>query len=264
VSAMAKPPVSTRMPTAEERLAKLEQSYAAQTERLDEAERIIKAIGAVFTGGVGGDIAEDDDLDGKFGNEPIRKNPTPTYWKGPSYIGKRFSECPPEYLDALAKYKDVCAKLTEKGGDASKKKFVEYDRRDAARARGWAKRLRAGWTAPEKPSLNAWSAAPLGGPAGFSHTPFGGAPAFGGSSNPFAKSPPAKTTTDDALFGADRPTDKGDAYEPEDDALGLPGGDDSFPTGESEQSGSRPVASVPNRIELDDDDDDLPVGGAGR
>lgn len=91
-----------------------------------------------------GEVASDHDLDGKFGNEPIRRDPSSKYWPGPSHVGDRMSDCPAEYLDALAKYKDACAHMNEKSGDASKAKYIEYDRRDAARARGWAARIRSG------------------------------------------------------------------------------------------------------------------------
>lgn len=94
------------------------------------------------------EIADAADLDGQWGNEPVRKDPKDKYWKGQSYVGVRLSDCPPEYLDALAKYKDACAYMNTKEGSPEKAKYAGYDKRDAARARGWAARLRAGWKSP--------------------------------------------------------------------------------------------------------------------
>jgi hypothetical protein len=90
-------------------------------------------------------IADDADLDSQYGDERVRKDPTAKYWAGVSHVGLQLSQCPPDYLDAFAKYKEACAFMNEKEGDPAKAKYAGYDRRDAARARGWAKRLRAGW-----------------------------------------------------------------------------------------------------------------------
>ncbi len=89
------------------------------------------------------EVANDADLDGKFGDPEIRHDPK--RWNGPSFKGKRFSEAPPEWLDEMASFKDWAA-----GQDSAKKtpendKKAHYNRLDAARARGWAARKRAGW-----------------------------------------------------------------------------------------------------------------------
>lgn len=97
-----------------------------------------------------GDIATDADLDGKYGDEEIRRDPSSKYWDGGSYISRRMSECPADYLDAYAKYKNACAFMNEKEGKEDKAKYVGYDRKSAARARGWAQRLRVGYKAPER------------------------------------------------------------------------------------------------------------------
>jgi hypothetical protein len=80
-------------------------------------------------------------LDGPYG-DPIIKAKDPKDWTGPPQTGKHFSECPPAYLDLLADRYDYFA---GRETDATK---AGYNRLDAARARGWAARLRAGWTAP--------------------------------------------------------------------------------------------------------------------
>jgi len=94
-------------------------------------------------------VATDEELDGKYGNEPIRKDPSAKYWEGASHKDDLPSECPADYLDALAKYKDACAFMNEKSGDEAKAKYIAYDRRDAARYRGWAARVRAGKAGPK-------------------------------------------------------------------------------------------------------------------
>jgi hypothetical protein len=82
------------------------------------------------------------DLDAPNGN-PAIKAKDPRDWTGDSMHGKRLSECPPEYLDLLAARYEYFNTLPDV--DAKK---AHYNRLDAARARGWAARLRAGWTAP--------------------------------------------------------------------------------------------------------------------
>lgn len=85
-------------------------------------------------------VASDEDLDGKYGNPEVRKDPS--RWKGESMVGRKYSECPPEFLDVLAALCDWRAEQDEKKGDARSK----WARLDALRARGWAKRMRTGAT----------------------------------------------------------------------------------------------------------------------
>lgn len=88
---------------------------------------------------LGGDIASDRDLDGARGNPTIKKDPK--RWKGASRVGYHFSECEPEYLDEVAAFNDWKADNPMAG----KETYANYDRLDAARARGWAQRIRNGW-----------------------------------------------------------------------------------------------------------------------
>jgi|SRR6516162_4789239 hypothetical protein len=88
------------------------------------------------------DVAFDADLDGPYGNQPIRAK-DPKDWTGESQLGKPLSECPPAYLDLVAARLDYFAQHSD---DPKKAK---YNRLDAARARGWAQRLRNGWTPPK-------------------------------------------------------------------------------------------------------------------
>lgn len=90
-------------------------------------------------------IAPDSDLDSKYGNPAIRAK-DPRDWTGESQLGKPFSECPPEYLDMVA------ARLDYFAGNETDEKKARYNRLDASRARGWAKRLRAGWKPTEEPA----------------------------------------------------------------------------------------------------------------
>ncbi len=80
-------------------------------------------------------------LSGQYG-DPIVKAKDPRDWTGDPMKGRKFSECQPEYLDMLAERYDYFA---SKETDQVK---AGYAVKDAQRARGWAARLRAGWTAP--------------------------------------------------------------------------------------------------------------------
>jgi hypothetical protein len=90
------------------------------------------------------EVATDDDLDGQYGNPEIRKDPP--RWTGESFVGCRFSEASPEYLETLAGFLDWKARESDKKdervkGGGLKSRFI---RLDAARARGWAARIRGG------------------------------------------------------------------------------------------------------------------------
>jgi hypothetical protein len=88
-------------------------------------------------------IATDRDMDGKFGN-PILKV-LPRDWVGPSFKGRRFSECPAPLLDQVAEMFDYFAEQAEQKHETYNGKAVApFKRADAARARGWATRIRTG------------------------------------------------------------------------------------------------------------------------
>jgi hypothetical protein len=101
--------------------------------------------GGSGSGPAEGAIADDRDLDGQHGDPTIKFDPKEKYWRGASYVGYRFSETEPDYLDAMAKYLDACAYMAEQDADEKKRRGAVYKRKDAARARGWAARLRNGW-----------------------------------------------------------------------------------------------------------------------
>lgn len=87
-------------------------------------------------------VASDRDLDGKYGDPEVKFNPRD--WSGTSYLGCHFSECDPIFLDLLAGAFDYFGDKAERDGEttSSGKPVAQYKRLDAARARGWAKRLR--------------------------------------------------------------------------------------------------------------------------
>ena len=93
------------------------------------------------------EVADDQDLDSKYGDPEIKLRTIPREWEGQLITGCRMSECPPDYLDCLANLYDWQAQKADEGNQTtdSGKPIALYRRRDAARARGWAKRLRAGW-----------------------------------------------------------------------------------------------------------------------
>jgi hypothetical protein len=87
------------------------------------------------------------DLASEYDNPVVRKDPRQWLERGgASYEGRKFSECPPDYLEALAGLFDWQAKKdAESGATYVSKKTGEtvatapFKRKDAARARAWAK-----------------------------------------------------------------------------------------------------------------------------
>lgn len=105
------------------------------------------APSSAASSGKGGQVAGDRELDSEWGNPSVRKDPK--RWVGDSFAGCRLSECPPAYLDQLADLYDWMGDKDEEENKLHKgKPTAPYKRRDAARCRGWAKRLREGWKPP--------------------------------------------------------------------------------------------------------------------
>lgn len=93
------------------------------------------------------EIATDRDLDGPRGNPKVTFNPRD--WTGPSFKGLTMADCPAEFLDLLADTLDYFGDQAEaKHEEYNGKATAPYKRRDAARARGWAKRIRDGKHTP--------------------------------------------------------------------------------------------------------------------
>lgn len=97
-------------------------------------------------------VADDADLDSQWGNPQVRKNPP--RWQGQDCTGLHYADCPPEFLDTLAGFLDWQAgKADEKNEMANNgKPRSTYLRKDAARARGHAARIRARATAHRRPA----------------------------------------------------------------------------------------------------------------
>src|SRR5713101_6221290 len=114
---------------------------------LHSIDTTLKALLTLMRGNAPKEIATDADLDGQWG-DPIVRAKDPRDWSHESQIGRLFSECSPEYLDLVAARLDFFAEKAEAEGTltSSGKPVAPYNRRDAARARGWARRIRAGWT----------------------------------------------------------------------------------------------------------------------
>lgn len=108
-------------------------------------DRLLAGGGAQASGGA---IADASDLDSQYGDPEVRSDPKD--WKGPSQKGKRMSQCPPEFLDLLAGLLEWQAQKDDEQGKTSSsgKPTGPYKRKDAARARGWRDRKRAGWKTP--------------------------------------------------------------------------------------------------------------------
>lgn len=89
-------------------------------------------------------VADERDLLGKYGDPQVTFNPRD--WSGPSYKRARFSECPAPFLDMLADTLDYFADQAERTDERTNagKPVADFKRKDAARARGWAKRIREG------------------------------------------------------------------------------------------------------------------------
>jgi hypothetical protein len=80
-------------------------------------------------------------LNARFGDPEVRADPR--NHRGESMVGRHYSQCGPTYLRQLGHYLDALADLDEREGalTGTGKPRAPYRRRDAALARGWARRL---------------------------------------------------------------------------------------------------------------------------
>lgn len=121
--------------------------------------RILDAQGDREEGVTRPSAADDRLCDGPHG-DPVIRAKDPKDWMGDTMLGRKLSECPPEYLELLAsrasdyfvrKNTDALNELGPSGDPAEIAKLeknIKYAKLDARRARAWAARKRAGWTAP--------------------------------------------------------------------------------------------------------------------
>lgn len=112
---------------------------------LRSIDATLKQIAKALTANAPKPVAEARDLDGQYGNPEVRFMPRD--WTGPSFKGRRYSDCPPEMLEMLASTLDYFADKDEAEGAVTSKgkPSAPFKRADAARARGWAQRTRNGW-----------------------------------------------------------------------------------------------------------------------
>lgn len=100
-------------------------------------KQLVKAL-------VGKPVADDRELDSQYGDPVVKFKPRD--WTGDSCVGLRMSQCPAPFLDMLAEAFDYFGDQAEAKNEQtdSGKPVAPYKRKDAARARGWAKRVREG------------------------------------------------------------------------------------------------------------------------
>ncbi len=82
------------------------------------------------------------ELDSKYGDPVVKFKPNK--WTGEDFVGSDFSECSAEFLEMLGEALAYSATHPKPG----KEQYIEYNRKDAARAFGWAARIRAGGGTP--------------------------------------------------------------------------------------------------------------------
>lgn len=78
------------------------------------------------------------DIRGQYGDPIVRKDPP--RWSGPSFVGRKYSQCTPEYLRSMAGFLQWKAGKDDERGEI---KFAKYSRIDAARALAWADEIQA-------------------------------------------------------------------------------------------------------------------------
>lgn len=124
-------------------------ALGARVAALESLVKRLESGGGQASGGGGnreGRVASDQDLDGQYGDPEIRYDPKEKYWTGASHVGRRFSECPSDYLLAMATGLEATVWGLEKGAKEDpaeaevKLKKAKFKSLDAARARGWARR----------------------------------------------------------------------------------------------------------------------------
>lgn len=111
--------------------------------------------------------ATDRDLDGQYGNPQVKVMPRD--WTGPSFKGRKYSECPAELLELVAEMQDYFARKAEESHETTSRgrPVAEFRKADAARARGWAKRVRDGHPATKATATEPATSPEWGAPSEF-------------------------------------------------------------------------------------------------
>ena len=114
---------------------------------LKRIEAKVDALAANRGGAAPGELppATDEQLDGQYGDPTVKFKPRA--WHDGDFKGHHYSECPPAFLD---EYANALNEFAAKNAATDPKK-AGYERLDSSRARGWARRIRAGWK-PAQPS----------------------------------------------------------------------------------------------------------------
>ena len=95
--------------------------------------------------------ASDADLDDKYGDPEVRKDPP--RWTGQSFAGAKYSQCSPDFLRCLADFLMWQARKSDEKNEIlnNGKPRSLYLTKDAARALGWLRRIEAA-RAPRRPA----------------------------------------------------------------------------------------------------------------
>lgn len=98
-----------------------------------------------------GITASDADMSGKYGDPEVKFEPRG--WTGDVMKGRKFSQCPTEFLVMLAGMFDYFAQKNDqtKAVDDKGRPKSTWDRKNAALARGWADRNRRTGAKPVTP-----------------------------------------------------------------------------------------------------------------
>ena len=107
----------------------------------EKVERGIEAAGG-FKETMVGETEPVEEMNGKYDDPIVMKDP-PRWSKG-SFVGKKYSECTPEFLRDLAGFLDWAAADDKKNNIMTKtnKPRYLYREKDAKRARYWADKIR--------------------------------------------------------------------------------------------------------------------------
>lgn len=124
------------MKALEARVAALEAAMAVMTGGSAPSRAPARAGSA--GPGRSGQTSDDRDLDSQYGDPKVFRDPWG--WKGRTYKDEPFSRCPADFLEAIASDKDKYGEKLMREGDEIK---AGYQFREAARARGWARRSSA-------------------------------------------------------------------------------------------------------------------------
>lgn len=108
--------------------------------RITALEARLQALTTATKAGPGAKPMGVDIDDPKWGDPEVRY--VSKKWDGPSPIGRRFSQCTIDFLLFHADDLERSASWKESQGDEQKAKYAMMDRRDAAKARAWAQRLK--------------------------------------------------------------------------------------------------------------------------